>query len=362
MKRTRSGLRYGGYTGVLPLLMNRAFNRGNSSRRTRRRLNAARSFTQTSRRRGRGSSGQGVTVQHDARTIYRKRSMPRRKRLRWKRFKNKVHAVAEKDLGSRTVVFNKTVDFTNNTSPYSVVASVCLFSQTSTVNSIYNDLNNISGLENYASNPTSAVGETIQSSTKFLFQSGIMDITIRNDSGVSNGTTYVPDYRGKMEIDIYEISLKHDTTDGINSYGSFQQVLAENFNSTQKIGGAGTALEYNNRGVTPWDCNYSLSRFGVKIHSKKKYFVSNQETITYQVRDPKRRVLMQKDMLEENGYNRPGWTKTICIIGKLVPGLDLGVVSGAGNWQEKLSVGVTRKYLYKIEGMNEDRMRYLPNT
>lgn len=357
-KRTRSGRPYGYANSIVPFAAN--YLRSAISRRTRRRLNSGRSYTQTSRRRNRGTSGQGVTLQHDARMIYRKKSMPRRRRKAWKRFKNKVNAVAEKDLGSRTVVFNKTVTFSQTTSGYNSVGSLNLYGQRSTIDSIYNDLNNISGLENFAANPTSAAGETIQASTKFLFQSAIMDLTIKNGSGINDGTGYIPDYRGKMEIDVYEMYVKKDATDGINTWGYLEDLLKENFNSTQKIGGAGTALEYNQRGVTPWDCNYSLSRFGIKIVSKKKYFVSNQETITYQVRDPKRRVCMQKDMNTENGFNRPGWTKVIFLIGKLVPGLSLGV--GAGQWQESMVVGVTRKYLYKIEGMNEDRMRYLPNT
>lgn len=364
MKRTRSGRRYGGYgSSIIPYAANYIANIGNSSRRNRRRLGLSRSTTITQQRRRRsGTSGQGVTVQHDARMIYRKRSMPRRKRLRWKRFKNKVNAIAEKDLGSRTLVFNKTIAFSNNVSGYSACGSVMLYSQRSGVDSIYNDLNNISALENVAANPTSAAGETIQSSTKFLFQSGIMDITIKNASGISDGTVYNADYRGKMEIDIYEIAVRTDATDGVNTYGNLEAMLAENVNQVQKIGGAGTALEYNQRGVTPWDCNYSLSRFGIKIMSKKKYFVSNQETITYQVRDPKRRVCMQKDMQNENGFNRPGWSKIIYMVGKLVPGLSLGPVATPTNWQESMTVGITRKYLYKIEGINEDRNRYLNNT
>jgi len=79
-----------------------------NSRYARNAINMARraaSFTQTRTGR-RVSSGQGVTSQYDRRLIYRKRTMPRRKKRRWRGFKNKVLAVSTKSLGSNTIVRN----------------------------------------------------------------------------------------------------------------------------------------------------------------------------------------------------------------------------------------------------------------
>lgn len=357
MKRTRSGRRYGGYGSSIIPFIGRYLTSGNSSRRVRRRLGTSRTQTTIQRRSARrGTSGQGVTVQHDARMIYRKKSMPRRRRQRWKAFKNKVNAVAEKDFGSRTVVFNKAMDFTNATNGFQCLGHVTLYSLTST-DSWNNDLNNLSALENFA-NPTAAQGITVDNSTKLLFQSAVLDVTIRNDSGVCSVVgSYGPDYRGKMEVDVYECTIRKDTYDTGSAKVNFPDLLDQNSVSTKAIGGAGTEIDIQRRGVTPWDTTYSLGRYGIKILSKRKYFISNQETITYQVRDPKRRVTTIKGLSDESGFNKPGWTKAIFIVGKLVPGLTVGAAT-IGNWQEKLVVGATRKYLYKFEGANEDRTNY----
>lgn len=56
-------------------------------------------YTQTTRRK-RLTTGRGVTNQWDRTLIYKKKSMPRWKKRAWKRFSQKVNAVAEKSLGS----------------------------------------------------------------------------------------------------------------------------------------------------------------------------------------------------------------------------------------------------------------------
>lgn len=359
MKRTRSGRRYGGYgTSFAPHLFSALTNRGNSSRRIRQRVGLSRTntFTRTQGRR-KSTSGQGVTLQHDARMIYRKKSMPRRRRMRWKRFRNKVNAVAEKDLGSRTVVFNRSLGFNNETSGNQTVGSLTLYGQTST-ESHHNDLNNISGMENSA-DPTAAAGVTVDPSTKILFQSAVLDITIKNSSGIGTVSGLAADYRGKMEIDVYELSVRKDVVDTTTPRVTFEQLLDQNSVTTKSIGGAGTEINQSLRGVTLWDCTYSLARYGIKVITKRKYFVSNQETITYQVRDPKRRVTTVKGISDESGFNKPGWTKIIYIVGKLVPGLPIGNPATPGNWREEVTVGVTRKYFYKVEGISEDRTRFV---
>ena len=77
----------------------------------------ARSRTRvTNRTRTQGNvSGIGVTTQRDSRFVYAKRRMPRYRRNRWKRFGRKVNAIAEKELGSRTVVRNFTTAAINPT-------------------------------------------------------------------------------------------------------------------------------------------------------------------------------------------------------------------------------------------------------
>jgi len=305
-------------------------------------------------------SGQGVTVQHDARQIYRRRRMPRRKRKVWKRFLKKVHAVSEKDLGSRMVVFNVSAGFTNTTLGNQGVAYCALYSVKSG-DSFMTDMNNLSGLENVG-NPTAALGSTVYDTTKWLFQSAILDVTFRNTSGIwsSSGTVNTLTSEAKLEVDVYELISGKEWNDQLGAKGDPLAVFNEGADMQPNIGGAGTAAVLGLRGVTPWEFPAALGYYRVKILKKTKYFVNNGDTFTYQIRDPRRRVIYQERMEQALGGNMPRWTRHVLILFKLVPGLTVG--STDGTYRESLTCGITRKYFYKIEGVSEDRDRYLPNT
>jgi len=303
----------------------------------------------------RGYTGNGVTAQHDVSNVYRKKNMPYRKKKGWKRFVKKVHAVAEKDLGSRTVVFNDLITTTNTTSGNHICMTFALYPQQSTKTWL-NDLVQISGLENVGANPITAAGITVERTTKILFHSAVLDLTIRNASYQTDSTSV----GAKMEVDVYELYLRKDALDNVTSYNDLSNLLNVGNTDTNNIGGAGSGITIQNRGVTPFECNASLGRFGIKVVSKKKYFLESGGTFTYQCRDPKRRVSDLRDLAQRQGFNRPRWTKIFYVIGKIVPGLTVG--AGAGQFTENLVVGVTRKYLYKVEGANDDRDRLLTST
>jgi len=317
---------------------------------------SSRSFTQTRTQR-RQRSGQGVTTQRDERRIYTKRSMPYGQKRQWKRFTNRVHAVSEKDLGSRTVVFNKLQAFSNVTSGNQGVAYCALYSANGTGDSFMADLNSMSALEN-TGNPTSAAGITVADTTKWIFKSGIMDVTLRNTSTFTDSLGTETASEAKLEVDVYEILSSKEWSTTTATYSDITSALAgKGTTITANIGGAGTGVTLPLRGVTPWDAPAGLGFFRMKILKKTKYFVPNGDTFTYQMRDPKRRVAMQEKMETIQGGNKPGWTRHLLIIFKLVPGLTIGNV--AGTYQESLTLGITRKYFYKVEGANEDRDRYV---
>ena len=73
------------------------------------------------------------------------------------------------------------------------------------------------------------------------------------------------------------------------------------------------------------------------------------------MRNPKRYVRTVGGMKEAEGCNYGGMTKFLLIIYKAVP----GIIVGSANTTEKVHIGLTRKYLYKVEGMNEARDRYI---
>lgn len=303
-------------------------------------------------------SGLGVTTQQDKKFIYAKKYMPRAKKRRWKKFVQKVHAVAEKDLGSRTVVMNKQYDFSNSTPTAQLVGCMYLYGQKGfTAGEPGGDLNIIGGLENTGA-ATATGGMTVWGSTKLRFQSAVLDVTIRNASTrVDSGPTTVSAGEAKLELDIYECIVRRATEETGAAYNSFLSLLNDNNTEISPIGGTGTELTYLMRGSTPFDQTYSISRWGIKILKKTKYFIPNGDTITYQIRDPRRWTVTRDDCINQDGFNRPGRTRVLFMVAKLVTGLDIG--TGVGTYQERINVGATRKYMYKVEGANDDRASYI---
>jgi len=219
------------------------------------------------------------------------------------------------------------------------------------------DLNQISSLEN-PGNPTAAAGSNVSKSTKYLFQSGILDITIRNSTYFGTATGgYVAE--ATMEVDVYEIIASKDFQQNGSNMDHLSQAFTDGTDNTDNIGGAGTQIKIESRGAGPWEMNLALSRWGIKILKKSKYFIPGGGTITYQMRDPKRHVVTSREMERELGCNKPGLTKFVYIIGKVIPGFTLAEPSA---FVERLQVGVTRKYLYKVEGISEARDRLLTST
>jgi len=318
-------------------------------------------MTEQQRRRKYQTSGIGITNEHDRQRVYSKKRMPYRRKKRWRSFTRKIQYISEKELGSRTVVFSRGYTTANQTLGQQMLSTLALYPQSSTTTHL-NDLKAISTIEN-ALDPTVARDVTIDDTTKIFFQSAVFDLTLRNSSQINIGTEAVPNWTtsadATLEIDIYEIISPRQF---IN-----EQDLFECFNlssgKTKKVADAsaiGASVEIELRGVTPWDLPQALSTYRLKILRKTKYRISNGNTITYQMRDPRRHVTNIGRIKDQTGCNRPGWTKFIFIISKLVPGLTHG--PGAGQYRPRMDFGVTRKYMYKLEGANMTRDLYVAQT
>lgn len=297
--------------------------------------------------------GRGVTNQHDRQLIYRKKKLPYGKKKSWRRFKNKVLAVSEKGLGAQTVVFNGAVTLSNATSTNHGIGSVSLYGQTSLV-AQHDDLNNMAGYVNDAGDYTNALGVIVKPNTKYFFQSAVLDITMRNISHF--GDTGALNSAATLEVDVYEMSVKKVGNDSVTTFNEVATYFGRADTNTATIGNASgvgiSSLSIYKRGTTPWDLPTALSQYGVKIWKKTKLFISNGQTATYQYRDPKRHVINHASMLETESCNRK-FTRHIMFIFKVVPGIVVG--DGIGETTEKLLIGCTRKYLYKVEGNNENR-------
>jgi len=312
-------------------------------------------FSRAARRlssRKRVSSGQGVTEQHDTRRVYRRRRMPRRKRRRWVRFSNKVAAVSEKRLGTRIVVFNKQTQHTNAVANEQGNISYSLYSARGTGSTFHDDLRHIVNNEN-TGDQTAAAGNTIYQSSKFIFKSGVLDLTVRNTSYLGNDTSVLS---GTLEVDAYEIITRQTASNSGNNFSSLEAIFADASGDVGTIGGAGTTLTIIRRGSTPFEIPYASSRYGVRVLKKTKYFLPPNGLFTYQIRDPKRHVWTKEKLNEYQGASIPYVTKWVFFIFKASPGTTLG--TAAGQLTEALTVGATRKYTYKVTGVNEMRDEY----
>lgn len=307
-------------------------------------------------------TGQGVTEQHDTRTIYRKKNMPYKKKRRWKRFVRQVHFVAEKDLGTQTVVFNKSISGQDGTGQQ-IAMDISLYSLKS-VNTVHNDLFQIQSYFN-TGNPTAVVGETTDLTTKFLFHSAVLDMTVRNSSftSTSGATSLAPN--ANVEVDVYELTAgvyfnTFRTAAPTEQVHGIVQFINEYAIDTKEINGTGTGIALTSRGCTPFDLPSAVSAGKIKILRKTKYQLSSGQCFTYQMRDARRHVMNKNAILDALSANRPGWTRWILVIAKGVPGVTYGEVDGTV--RTKIDIGITRKYMLKVEGMNDTRDRYLTNT
>ena len=320
-------------------------------------------------------SGQGVTSEHDVRTIYRRKRMPRFKRKRWAK-KIKLHKQLNlQGAGSRTQLFNLSKTFSNDTNGNQGIASFCLYGLRSdstdaadqpSDSTDYQDIYNIHNHEySWVGDPTAAGGVTVPATTKIYFQSGVLDLTIRNTSQeiVSTGPTVYGDATNTLEVDIYEMIcskkfVQYDDGVTMSQWGSLQTYINECENEMRGVNNL-NALDYRHRGATPFDATQFLARAGCKILKKKKYKIGWGSSITYQMRDPKNRVMQRVNMANNGGCNKPGWTRFVYVVFKAVPGYTVGSAS-VGDIQERISCGVTRKYMYKIPNATEKRAsRYI---
>lgn len=322
-------------------------------------------FTSRIARKSGMTAGRGVTLEHDRARIYRKRRMPRFKKRRWRRFVKKVFAVAEKNLGSRTVVFNRSIPYSSTSTTVQIVGTVGLYTMQSNTSLHQNDLDNIGRLEGLVDTTVPNLGLT----GKYFFQSGVLDLSIRNVSFLTGDENNL-NALATLEVDIYEMTCRMKGNETGATFESFDAYFQRADAITPQIpnpsalpaGNSLFSMALSRRGATPWDLPFALSKYGIKIWKKTKFFVRNGSTITYQMRDPKRRVISRYATDVNEGCNKPGWTKWVLILAKPVPGIVLGVTPGTGITTAKLQVGCTRKYLYKVEGINDDRDQWITQT
>lgn len=285
------------------------------------------SYTETER--SRNTTGNGVTSQYDTRWVYKKKSMPKYKRRRWIRFCKKVNASLFKDIGTKTIVRNGQLTqawtddgqrmFTATIYGADGGGNVLLQQGNDDLKTIFNT--------------DTALND---STAKAIFGSAVLDLTIQNASYTETNQNT------GLEIDIYDVVFRKQA-----DCSSFHAMVTNAGVNTNTISGM-TALTIADRGVTLFEFP-NLGSQGMKILSKKKYFLSKGQVCTYQLRDPKNHKIVKSsiDTYDDN-FIAPGLTRTLVIIVKGVP------VAFPATVTKEAFIGVTRKYSYKQIDSNVD--------
>lgn len=280
-----------------------------------------------------------VTVQRDTRVQYVKKRMPKYKKKKWISFTKKVKAAINSDSDFKTVLFNTslTADAANgNQQAFSLSLYGNQGSDDGTSNACAgaNDLRKIFNNEsqNY---PQDGSGTKMG---KFKFDTGIIDITLRNTSP-----------SGCAEVDVYEI-MHWKNTDPVTYFvDDFNSGPVQPIKETAPVNS--TLDNIFLRGITLFDKGPSISRTGCKILKKRKLMLEAGHFAFLQHRDPKNHSFNVEDT-RMVGYGLKGVTFSYIIVWKSAV--------GTGTTQT-LSAGVTRKYAYRTDfGSNIDRSAFNP--
>lgn len=285
------------------------------------------------------TTGIGVTNQFDKKTIYRKKKAPKRLRKKLKRSYKAFLYNTIKTHGSFTRVFNDLITDSilkvdrptvqkwlichlyglNGTTPGGTIE--CGFAD---IGSIASDI------------PTAAKNR------KIVFSSAVLDLTMTNSSAIGENDALFPN----LEVDVYEFSYRRDT-----QHQNFAALLGSAFGVVDQIG-AGTKINMNQRGVAPFDMTGLMDN--VKILRKTKFFLSGRQTATYQMRIPFNCSYQLGNIVDQGSpfiSDMKPYTRSIFFLFKSTAGDSFGD-------NASLSVGVTRKYMWKILEDNSDLGRY----
>lgn len=264
------------------------------------------------------SSGRTVTYQRDIANVYRRRRMPRRKRRPWVKFVHKVRAVTEKDLGTISVVRNSWG-----------VNTASLGGQGTGGAELYGlDGSAFIGADDLRAIVQSYNSGSLPANSRFRFCSGVLDMTFTCIADPDDPESHT------MELDLYEmVYRKHSRFPNVDAM--FVDAAAD----TPTFGTA-APLSMVVVGATPFQFPQALST--VKILKKKKYFLANGHSATYQIRDPRNRIFDTNLIDDHIGTDaKPGWTRIVYFVFKHVP------TASAQAPAISLAVSATRTYKVK---------------
>lgn len=230
-------------------------------------------------------------------------------------------AITLKNYGSRTRLFNTSQTIAGQSSTAQAYTAIALYGQNG-IDSVATPFGQNIGMA-HLGQIFSDEGEQGQ---KIMFASAVMDCTFVNTG------------ESAIELDVYDMVWR-----GRNCGTNVINDLAVGGVHTQIIPTRGP-VDLTTRGCTPFDLTEFLAQ-GHKILTKKKHFLPVGSTATYQIRDPKNRLVDAGDIHRNNSWARRGLTRYVLCVIKAIPG---------SVEPPELTYGVTHKYMYKILEKNED--------
>lgn len=283
-----------------------------------------------------------VTAQHDVKTQYRYKKMPRYKKRRWKNFVKKVTAVQLKKAGLKTVIFNSRGTVSNDPTfqkavvlgLYGVQGSID-GPQTHGFNDLYRIFKNDPDIIQIGAAPGN-----VPKSGKLQFGSAVLDFTIRNLSDTI-----------EAEVDIYKGWYKKDddltstkaTTNPIDRYNSAAIDL---------INPSDTNISIQRRGATLFDKPAGLSAIAYHITDKKKLLLAPGQSTFIQHRDAKN-YMIDWTNVNDAGFAKRGLTFGVWVVFK-------PSITASDDASVTLGFGVTRKFSYAVVEDNVDKLSYNP--
>lgn len=272
------------------------------------------------------SDGRGITGQFDKTLIYKKKKMPYRKKKSWISFSRKVRAVFEKELGTKTVLFNTQIQGTNGIGLQGIL-TIGLYGCDGLADAAVSNYCGLKDLNQIMSNdPMDVTG-------KAKFKSAVLDVTF---SAASNNTA-------ATEVDVYELWFNGKDC----PFTSVNAIFGAAEANTGTISGAGTEIRIVDRGATPFDLPNAFSIGHFSVAKKMKYFLPPAGTFTYQIRDPRTFVFNKADVLDTDSIApSKKCFRVLYVIYKPVTGTIL---------ENTLFAGVTRKYSYSVLEQTADK-------
>lgn len=340
MKRRTARRRPGTFSGV-----GRALRYG---------FKAYKSYTKLRTKRQRAIEPPPVTGQHDYKTDYVRKRMPRRRRRRWLSFKKKVDFISDKKHGLKSWIVTQPETFTATQDTSNMFVEE-LFSIDGDTN--HKDVGDIARAilgDTVFNNEYSVSGSSgINTSKAISFESANMEVTMTNTG--ANGAI----------VEVYHFQCRKDArqfaTPGYNNPGGYYVV---GFNKTSTPSDPDTLndpdpvvsdpLTFSTVGTTPFQCPLFCSHF--QIIKREKFTVPAGSSIQKSLRIPKNRSLNVNNLRSLNC--KRGWTEGFLFQFQGLPGSVTGTAVKA--LATTVNVLTVKRYSYYLRagGFDEGVLRY----